>query len=249
MKKLVVVVLCLMWLSPLTFGQSKPAAAGHWEGVIGLPNKQLQVTVDLAQNGKGEWTGSLGLPDLNISDFALSKIVVKPDSVLIDTSEMLSEFSGPLSSDGTTISGEWACALLRAVPVSMQLKRVGDAALTPQSMSAPISREFEGTWEGAVKFGETWESDDPLAGSTVRFRVRLARAPDGTATGALTKLAEPKVELPFSWVEQKGTSLRFEVRSAGTAYSGELAGDELRGEWRQFGSDPVAAVLKRVGAN
>jgi len=28
-----------------------------------------------------------------------------------------------------------------------------------------------------------------------------------------------------------------------------LAGDELRGEWRQFGSDPVAAILKRVGAH
>jgi len=249
MKRLFVVALIFLGVSPLTFGQSKSAPAGHWEGVIGLPNKQLQVTMDLAQNDRGEWTGSLGLPDLDIRDFALSKIVVKPDSVVIDTSEMLSEFSGDLSSDGTTMKGEWACALLRAVPVPMQLKRAGDAVLRPQPQSTPISKEFEGIWEGAVKFGETWESDDPLAGSTVRFRVSLARGRNGMGSGVLTRLGEPKVNVLLSWVEQKGASLRFEARSAGTSYVGELAGDELRGEWRQFGSDPVAAVLKRVGTN
>jgi len=149
----------------------------------------------------------------------------------------------------SSFAGEWVCALLRAVPVPMQLKRAGDAVVTPQAMTTPVAKEFEGTWEGALKFRETWESDDPLSGGTAKFRVRLARAPNGMVTGVLTKLTDPKVELPFSWVEQKGTSLRFEIRSTGTVYSGELAGDELKGEWRQFGSDPVAVILKRVGTN
>jgi hypothetical protein len=69
------------------------------------------------------------------------------------------------------------------------------------------------------------------------------------ATGVLVKLLDPKVELPLSSVTQKGNSLRFEARSAGTTYVGELAGDEWRGEWRQFGSEPVTTVLKRVVTN
>ena len=233
----------------MALGQAKPAAAGRWEGVITLPNKQLRVTVVLAQNEKGEWSGSLGLPDLNISDFSISKVEAKPDSVLFDTSEMLSEFSGNISSDGATMKGDWICALLRAVPVPMQLKRVSEATLAPAAKSTSISKEFEGTWEGTAKVGTTWETDNPLAGGTMKLQVSFATSADGSGTGVLLKLGERDVKLPLSSVSQAGSSLRFKARGEAVTFTGELAGEELKGEWRQFGFEPVAATLKRVTGN
>jgi len=246
MKNVISAILTLLCALPWAFAQSQPAASGHWEGTIGLPNKQLQVTVDLAQNDQGEWIGSLGFPELKTSDFALSKIEVKPGWVLFDSSEMLSEFSGSLSPDGDTLKGDYLSTLLRTVPVPMHLKRISEPKLKPRAKSTPIAKQFEGTWEGVAKFAGTWESDDPLAGSTVGFGVRLASGPDGLATGALTKLAEPQTELPLSLITQQGDSLRFEVRSAGAVYIGELTGQELVGEWRQFGAAPVALTFKRT---
>ena len=249
MKKLIVIALIFPAALPLAWAQNKPAVAGRWEGTIGLPNKQLQVTVNLAENRQGEWTGSLALPDLQITDFAISKVTVGSDSLVVDTSEMLSRFSGNISSDGTTMKGDWLCALLRAVPVPMQLKRVSEATLSPVAKSTPISKELEGTWEGTAKLGSTWEPDNPLAGSTMKFQVSFATGADGAGTGILIKLGERDVKLPLSSVSQTGSSLRFEARGEGVTYTGELAGGELQGEWRQFGFEPAAARLRRVASN
>lgn len=237
-------VLTLFCALPLAFAQSKPAASGHWEGTIGLPNKQLKVTVDLAQNGPGEWTGSLGLPELTANDYALSKILVKPGSVVLDSTEMLSEFQGALSPDGQTMKGDYLCANLRTVPVPMQLKRVSEVKLKPPTKSTAISKELEGTWEGVARFARTWENDDPLAGSAVGFRVRLASGPDGVAAGVFAKLAEPQTEVPLAIITQNSARLRFEIRSAGAVFTGDLSGNKLVGEWRQFGADPVPLTLE-----
>lgn len=248
-KNFVCVVLVLLCTLPSALGRSQPAASGHWEGTITLPNKHLKVAVDLAQNDRGEWTGSLGLPELEISDFEFSKIEIKPESVLLDSITMPAEFSGTLSPDGETMKGGFICGWLRRVPVPMQLKRVAEPKLKAPAKSTPISKELEGTWEGTVKFGETWESDDPLAGSSAGFRVRLAEGSDGIATGGLTKLAEPKTEVPLSIITEKGSSLRFEIRSAGAVYIGGLRGQELVGQWRQFGAEPVDLTLRRRGTD
>ncbi|MFL6195757.1 MAG: alpha/beta hydrolase family protein [Thermoanaerobaculia bacterium] len=59
-----------------------PAAAGHWEGEIQLPNNvgQLQVMVDLSQDA-GAWKGEIDIPAQGAKDLPLEGIAVEGSKV------------------------------------------------------------------------------------------------------------------------------------------------------------------------
>jgi hypothetical protein len=57
-------------LALITPGQSLMAQtgpAGHWEGNVVLPDKELTISVDLLKSEKGEWTGGFGIPSLGVA--------------------------------------------------------------------------------------------------------------------------------------------------------------------------------------
>ncbi len=217
------------------------AAAGHWEGKIQFPHKQVKLSVDLAQNDKGEWTGSLGFPDQKMESIALTNIVVKDESVSFKSMPWLMGVEGELSPDGQSIQGDFLSAFQRTVPVPVELRRIAPPRVTPAAQNTGISKELEGVWEGTAKLGFSWEPDDPRAGRAVNLGFKLAGGTVGT--GALMKSGG---EVPFSLVVQKGPSVRLELASEGAVFVGELRGGELVGDWSQFDTDPVPLTLKRV---
>ncbi len=217
-------------------------AAGHWEGVIQFPQKQVKISVDLAQNERGEWTGSMALPQQKMELIVLTNIVVKDETVSVKSMPWLMGVDAELSPDGRTIKGDFLSAFQRTVPVPIELQRVSAARVNPSATNTPLARELEGIWEGAGKLGSSWESDDPRAGSAVNIRLKLAGGPGGMAAGSLLKAAG---EVPFSLVTQQGASIRLELAGEGAVFVGELRGRDLVGDWSQFDADPVPLTLKR----
>lgn len=219
-------------------------AAGHWEGTIQFPNKQVKLSVDLAQNDKGAWIGTMAFPEQKIDFIELMNIVVKDESVSFKSMRWLVGIEGDLSPDGQSIKGDFLSAALRTVPVPVELRRISGPRVNAAAKSTPIAKELEGTWEGIAKLGASWENDDPRAGSSVAVRLKLAGGPGGLAVGALTKAAA-EGDVPLSVVAQKGSSVRLELPSEGAVFVGELRGGELVGDWSQFDADPVPLTLKR----
>jgi CubicO group peptidase (beta-lactamase class C family) len=80
--------------------------AGHWEGAIELPNRQLEVDVDLVHQDSG-WTGDISIPAQGASDLPLVDITVEGRAVGFRIQGVPGEptFDGELAADGATLGG------------------------------------------------------------------------------------------------------------------------------------------------
>lgn len=134
-------------------------------------------------------------------------------------------FDGKFSADAQSISGE---ASNRMGGVPFQLAKRGEANVKLPPPSSPLSKEFEGTWEGIISAG----------GNVIRMVLKLWPAPDGTAMGTLTTIDQNQ-EIPVTTVTIKGKQLQLESRSVSASYFGTLgANGEIAGRWLQLGDGP-----------
>jgi hypothetical protein len=217
------VLACLLYL-PSGLAQTTAGASGHWRGSIEIPNQDLAIEVDLAQNAKGEWVGSIGIPPQGLKGFPLSGIVVQGNSVTFGMKGAPGEptFDGKLSADGKAISGGFTQG---GSALTFSLKRTGDAIVETPPKSTAIAKEMAGLWEGAL------ESN----GNTLRLKVNLSNQPDGTATGNLISV-DQGLDMPITTITQKGSNLKFELKPIGGSYDGDLTNGALVGHWMQRGA-------------
>ena len=218
------------------FAQPTTALAAHWEGAIQMPEQELRITLDLAKNSKGEWTGSFSIPSMDVIDAPLTGISVKETSVRFGLGLSSTSFEGTLSEDGAGLSGT---ATSEKGSASFQLKRNGEANVKLPPPSTPLSKDFEGAWEGTL--------DAP--GGPLRAVLKLARASDGTAIGTLISVDQGGQEFPITTITQKEKQLRFEIRVIKGNYTGMLndSATEIAGEYGLPGLN-LPLVFKRPAA-
>jgi hypothetical protein len=217
------VVLAAAW------AQTAPSASGHWEGTI----RQIPLTVDLSQTPAGTWIGSISIPAANVIDLPLINIAVDGTSVRFAIPDIPGNPSleGKLSADGNELSGN---TVNPDGPVPFTLARKGEAKVKVPPPNSPLSKAFEGNWEGSVE----------VDGKPRRVVLKLSRAPDGTAIGTLGG-DQPGDEIAISSVMINDRELQFDVRAVGGKYSGGLGGTgEINGIW-SLGAGSMPLRFKR----
>ena len=197
--------------------------SGHWEGSIKMPNMEVNVEIDLAKNSKGEMAGTFGQPAQGVKGLPLSTVAVENRSVrfVVKGGPDPATFEGTLAPDGQSLAGEISQS---GAAAPLRLTRTGDARIAPAPKSAPIGKELEGTWNGALDLG----------GRQMRIVLKMANQPDGTATGTVVSADGSGVEIPIA-MTQKAASVTIDVTSVGASFVGALnsAGTELAGTWTQ----------------
>jgi hypothetical protein len=197
--------------------------SGHWEGTVQVPDMELKIEVDLAKNSKGQLAGTFAQPAQGVKGLPLSTVAVEGRSVrfVIKAGPEVSTFSGTLSDDGKSLSGEVTQGG-QSLPFS--LTRTGDARIAPVPKSPPIGKELVGTWNGTLD----------AEGRQIRLVLKMANQPDGTATGTIVSLDGSGVEIPIA-IAHKASNVTIDVPSVGIKYVGVLnaAGTELVGTWTQ----------------
>jgi hypothetical protein len=224
------VLLCAAVSAPAQAGQT-PSASGHWTGVLTTPATPLDVEVDLQPGTPPAWVGTISIPAQNLKAFPLSSIAVEGTSVSFVMANVpgTPTFKGTLSADGTTLSGTFAQGA-GTLPFSMTRK--GDAVITPPAKSTVITKDLEGTWNGALEAG----------GRTLRLTLKLANAADG-ATGSIVSLDQGGTEIAIATITQAAAHLTLEVPTIAGSYSGDLKDGKLVGTWTQGpGSLPLEFV-------
>ncbi len=233
MKTLLRPVCALVFFGALGAAWQMPKGAGHWEGVIKGASQDVGITVDLALDPKGVWVGAMGIPAQGARDIPLSGIAVEENSVRFRMFDSPGSpvFDGQFS--GETISGSVSGG---GESTSFQLKRTGEASIQPPRSSTPISKEFEGTWEGLLGAGDR----------QLHLILKLAAAADGAGAGSLATADGASPDIPITTIAQKENRLDFEIRAIGGSYSGTLnqSRGEISGNWTQGGST-VALVFQR----
>jgi hypothetical protein len=214
----------VMALATAVAPAQKPTAAGHWEGNVQAPDGPVPMTIDLDRNEKGEWVGDLDAPSRNVMNLPLAKIVIEGAAISFELSGFPAKVAASLSEDGQSISGTLT---FREDAVPLQLKRTGPPKVTLPPKSSPLSKELEGRWEGTLEAG----------GQSFRLVLKLSKAADGTATGAMDSVDQGASNLALAGIVIDGPALRFQLPMVGGSYSGKLntGATELAGEWTQGG--------------
>jgi CubicO group peptidase (beta-lactamase class C family) len=102
-------LIAALWISPV-LASPDATIAGHWEGTIAIPQMELKVLVDLAQDPDGAWRGSIDIPAQGAKGLPLENISFDGSTAVFAIVGPPGEptFTGTLSEDGAKIVGDFA---------------------------------------------------------------------------------------------------------------------------------------------
>ncbi len=102
-------ILLVFFLPFRSHAQSEASARGHWEGVIEVPGKALQVGVDLDVNDAGAWHGEISIPAQGAKNLPLEQVTVDGRAVSFAIAGVPGQptFRGELAEDGALIAGQF----------------------------------------------------------------------------------------------------------------------------------------------
>lgn len=204
----------------LATAQSAANPGGHWEGAIEVPGQALGIQVDLASTD-GAWNGTITIPAQNLKGFPLSDITVAGTAVGFAMKGVPGEprFAGTLAADGKAIAGDFTQG---GGTLHFNLEWKGEATFEEPPKSTEITKDVEGTWEGALD----------VQGTVLRLVLKLTNHPGG-ATGVLVSVDQGGAEIPIASITQTLSHLAFAVTLINATYAGDVKDGQIAGTWTQ----------------
>jgi hypothetical protein len=200
--------------------RAEDAMSGRWEGTARIPDDELTVVVDLAQEN-GAWVGSIIIPGLGIKGTALTDIKVQAPEVSFAVKgpvgiQLNLRLLGPPENK---LAGNFEQAGNRA-PATLQ--KIGPPQVESPPRNTPVAKEIEGEWAG----------DYEMLGNTRHVSLKFANHPDG-ATADFVVVGRKHNVLPVDLVTQEGEMLTVDSHEMGFSFEGRLRNGKLTGAIRQ----------------
>lgn len=192
------------------------APTGHWEGVIQLPQAELQIAVDLKQDtASGAWTGTIDIPAQKADNLPLEPITVNGQTVNF----AIKGLPGNPTFEGTLEGSEIKGTFTQAPPLPFSLARGAGATATDAS----------GAWKGAIQ----------LPQGPLEVTVNLAQT-NGMWGGLIDIPAQQAQNLMLEPVAVDGQNVKFTIKGVpGTpTFTGTVQGNELKGDFTQGAPTP-----------
>jgi hypothetical protein len=196
---------------------------------MSVQGKDLRIDVDLVARAADKWEGAASFPEMNARGLVLTAIAVQGRSVTFAIKGAPGDptFKGTLSEDAKTLGGDFTQG---PVTGTFTLAWKGEAKFEAPPKNAPLSKDFEGSWEGALE----------VNGATLRLNLKLTNQ-DGGATGTLISIDQGGAEIPLNSIVQTDAHLKFTVPGVGGSYEGDLKDGRISGTWTQGpGSLPLS---------
>jgi hypothetical protein len=211
--------------------RGEEAIIGRWEGTTHIPDDDLNVIVDLAQEN-GTWVGSIIIPGLDVKGVPLTDITVKASAVSFSVKGTLG-IQLKLQLDGSgKLTGNFEQAGNRALTT---LQKTGPPQVEYPLRNTPVAKELEGEWKG----------DYPMFGYTRHVSIKFTnRGPDGAAAEFVI-VGRRTNNLPVDLVTQEGDLLSVDSHEIGISFEGRLRDGKLGGAIRQ-GAIETPLVLERA---
>ena len=211
--------------------RAEDVISGRWEGTAHLPDDELTVIVDLAQEN-GAWAGSIIIPGLDVKGVPLTDIAVKPPDVSFSVKGTLGiQLKLQLDRSGK-MTGSLEQAGNRAVTT---LQKMGPPQVEHPPRNTAVAKELEGEWRG----------DYQMLGYTRHVSIKFTnRGPDG-ATVEFVIVGRRTNNLPVDLVTQEGDLVTVDSRGIGFSFEGRLKEGKLSGAIRQ-GAIETPLLLERA---
>ncbi len=209
--------------------RAEEVVIGRWEGTARVPDNELTLVVDLAQD-QGAWVGSIIIPGLGLKGVPLTDIKVQPPEVNFAV-------KGPLGIQlklrldvNDKMAGNFEQAENRA-PVTLQ--KTGPPQVEYPPRSTPVAKELEGEWKG----------DYEMLGYTRHVSIKFANRPDG-ATADFVIVGRKHNVLPVDLVTQEGEMVTVDSHEMGFTFEGRLKNGNLTGAVRQAAIETPLVLVR-----
>ena len=210
--------------------RAEDVVSGRWEGTAQIPDNELTVVVDLAQEN-GAWVGSIIIPGLGLKGVPLTDIKVQPPDVNFAVKGALGIQLKLRLDANNKMAGNFEQGGNRA-PASLQ--KTGPPQVEYPPRNTPVAKELEGEWKG----------DYEMLGYTRHVSIKFANHPDG-ATAEFVIVGRKHNVLPVDLVTQEGEMVTVDSHEMGFSFEGRLKNGKLTGAVRQ-GAIETPLVLVRA---
>jgi hypothetical protein len=243
--KCLLVVIGVVFSSGLAAHAAEPArnaspsdgggpAAGRWEGVVQIPDRELTLIVDLAPSDSGKWNGSVIIPGFDIKGKQLKDLAVRGSNVTfgITTGRGL-QATLKAKITGDSLTGDFVEAGLTA---RFALKKIGPAQVEALPRSSVVSQEIEGEWKGQYQ----------VFGSPRNVTIKLTNHGSDGATVDFVVVGRKTTNVPVDLVKQEEKYLTIDSHETGISYEGRFNPQtgEIKGSFIQ-GPFELPLVLQR----
>jgi len=209
--------------------RAEDVISGRWEGTARVPDDELTVVVDLAQEN-GAWVGSIIIPGLGLKGAPLTNIKVQPLDVNFTLKGALGiELNLHLVSNNK-LAGNFEQAGNRAPPT---LQKTGPPQIEYPPRNTPVAKELEGEWKG----------DYEMLGYTRHVSIKFANHPDG-ATADFVIVGRKHNVLPVDLVTQEGDLVTVDSHEMGFSFEGRLRDGKLTGAIRQAAMETPLVLVR-----
>ena len=200
--------------------RAEDAISGRWEGSARIPDDELSVVLDLAQEN-GAWVGSIIIPGFGVKGTPLTDIKVESPDVNFTV-------KGPLgirmnlrllAPPENKLAGNFEQAGNRA-PAT--LSKTGPPQVEYPPRNTSVAKELQGEWKG----------DYEMLGNKRHVSIKFANHPDG-ATADFAIVGRKHNVLPVDVVTEEGDLVTFDSHEMGFSFEGRLRDGKLTGAIRQ----------------
>jgi len=224
-------LIAMMIVAAALPSRAEDAISGRWEGTARVPDDELTVIVDLAEEN-GAWVGSIIIPGLDVKGTPLTDIKVQsPDVKFAVKGPLGIQLNLRLLAAEKKLAGNFEQAGNRALTA---LQKTGPPQVEYPPRSTPVAKELEGEWKG----------DYEMLGYTRHVSIKLANHPDG-ATADFVIVGRKHNVLPVDLVTQEGDFVTVDSHEMGFGFEGRLRNGKLTGAIRQ-GAVETPLVLVRA---
>jgi hypothetical protein len=211
--------------------RAEDAISGRWEGSARIPDDELGVIVDLAQQD-GAWVGSIIIPGLGVKGTPLTDINVQSPDVKFAVKGPLGIQMNlrllPPPENKLAVNFEQAGNRAPAT-----LKKTGPPQVEYPPRSTPVAKELEGEWKG----------DYQMLGYTRHVSIKFANQPDG-ATADFVIVGRKHNVLPVDLVTQEGDLVTVDSHEMGFSFEGRLRNGKLTGAIRQAAIETPLVLVR-----
>ena len=218
----------------LSAGAAFPQA-GHWEADLQVPDRVINLALELDKNAKGEWIASFSVPAQKIEGLAVVDLKVDGPSVKFKVAELPNSPSFDLKLSGDAKLAGTLIAPNAELPVAFVKK--GDAKVVLAVMSPAVSKELEGDWAGVIETPQ----------GTLNLIVHFKNQPDKTVLATMDSPDQSAKDLKLNDIVQKELAVEFKLRMVNGGFKGTLnkEGTEMTGEWSQGGGSVPLKLKKK----
>lgn len=203
--------------------------SGRWEGTAQIPDNELIVVVDLADEN-GVWVGSIIVPGLGLKGVPLTELKVQPSNVNFAVKGALGIQLKLRLDANSKLTGNFEQGGNRA-PATLQ--KTGPPQVEYPPRNTPVAKELEGEWKG----------DYEMLGYTRHVSIKFANHPDG-ATADFVVVGKKHNVLPVDLVTQEGDLVTVDSHETGFTFEGRLQDGKLMGAIRQSATETPLVLMR-----